>query len=161
MSVRSRATINRPGADAVRGNRTFNTRLIRRDHSFDTREIVDLLKVHENTVANWRQQGLKVIDDKRPVYVHGSDLIEFLARRQAKRRRPCGADEFFCCKCRAPRKPWERAVDVEIRDERRLVLKAVCEDCGTAVNKIGSVKKLASFRALFDFQTVTDLRLKG
>lgn len=151
----------RRGADAVRGSRTYNTQRIRRDYSFDTREIVDLLNVHENTVANWRQEGLKVIDDKRPVYVHGSDLIEFLTNRQTKRRHPCGPDEFFCCKCRTPQRAWERAVDVEIRDERRLVLKAVCEACGTAMNKIGSVKKLASFEALFDFQTVTDLRLKG
>lgn len=161
MSVRRRANDKELGADAVSGSRTFNTRLIRRDYSFDTREIVDLLKVHENTVANWRQEGLKVIDDKRPVYIHGSDLIEFLTNRQAKRRHPCRPDEFFCCKCRTPQKAWERAVDIEIRDERRLVLKAVCEACGTAMNKIGSVKKLAILEALFDVQTVTDLRLKG
>ncbi len=161
--VMAMAKGRRPGAGPAkaRQSRTYNTRLIKRDYSYAASEIVALLKIHENTVGNWHADGLPPIDDRRPLLFHGSDLIEFLSRRQERRRHVCGPGEFFCCKCRAPRPPWERAVDVEIRDARRLILKAVCSVCGTAMNRIGAVRQLDEFRTRFDFQTVTDLRLKG
>jgi hypothetical protein len=142
-------------------SRTYNVRLIRRDYSYEVGELIALFGIHANTVSRWHADGLRPIDNHRPLLFHGSDLIDFLSRRQSARKRPCQPGEFFCCRCRGPRPAWENAIDIEIRDERRVVLKAVCEACGGAVNKIGTVRKISEYRTQFDVQTTMDLRLKG
>ncbi|MGH6926058.1 MAG: hypothetical protein ACRED5_20215 [Propylenella sp.] len=141
--------------------RTYNTRLIRRDYSYEVRELVELFGLHPNTVRLWLRQGLRSIDAHRPTLIHGSDLIDFLGGRQTRRRRPCQLNEFFCCGCRRPTPPWENLVDIEIRDDRRLVLKAVCSECGSALNRIGSVRKIEEYRGAFEIQATTDRRLSG
>jgi hypothetical protein len=139
--------------------RTYNTRLIRRHYAYEIGEAAELFGVHINSVRLWLSQGLRSIDGKRPTLIHGTDLADFHNKRQACRKRACQPSEFYCCRCRAPTLPWERLVDIEIRDERRLILKGVCSKCGGALNRIGTVRKLEHYRALFEVQAITDRRL--
>lgn len=142
-----------------RHKRTFNTRLIRKNYSYDISEITQLFGLHPNSVTTWLGEGLTSIDGHRPTLIHGSDLADFLNNRQAIRKRTCQPNEIYCCRCRVPKIPWENLVDIEIMDDRRLVLKAVCPECGTGLNRIGSVKKLAEYRVRFEIQATTDRRL--
>ena len=139
--------------------RTYNTRLIRLNYSYEVGEITELFGIHPNSVGLWLKQGLRSIEGPRPILIHGTDLTDFLANRQTGRKRTCQPTEFYCCRCRRPRAPWENLVDIVIQDERRLLLKAVCFKCGGALNRIGAVRKLDEYQSLFEIQATTDRRI--
>lgn len=65
-----------------RKSRTYNLRLIRRDYSYMIQEIAELFSLHPNAVRRWVKNGLRTIDSHRPQLIHGTDLIEYLDRRQ-------------------------------------------------------------------------------
>src|SRR5262245_34376578 len=64
------------------GKRTYNTRLIKRDYAYFISELADLFRLHPNAIRRWIKAGLRTVDDRRPVLVHGGDLIDFLDARQ-------------------------------------------------------------------------------
>jgi hypothetical protein len=159
----ARPTWRRGGgaAAAQSKKRTDNWRLFQQDFSYEIGEIAELFDLHPNTVRQWLADGLPTIDDRRPTMVHGTDLIEFIRNRQSKRKRTCRPDEMFCCRCRAPQRPWENIVDIEIESDRRLRLKGLCSTCEAPLNRLGATPRLEEYRALFNVQTITDRRLVG
>jgi len=140
--------------------RTYNTRLIKQI-SYRVEEIAVLYDIHTNSVRRWLEIGLRAIDEGRPALIHGSDLMNFLKDRQSKSKHKCQPYEFWCCRCRVPVSAWENLVDIEIRTELLVNLKAVCAVCGAGLNKAGSRKKLPEYQARFDIQTVSEARLCG
>ena len=72
--------------------RRYRINLIKGTYLYEPSEIAKLFHIHRNTVRHWLKEGLKPIDDRRPVLVHGSDLKAFLARRQEARRRNAPPD---------------------------------------------------------------------
>ena len=143
----------------ARKRRTYNTRLIKRAYSYSIDEICELFDIHPNTVRSWIRDGLEPIDGNRPTLIHGSALTAFLKDRQSGRKRACRRGELYCCSCRSPQRPWERLVDVEFLTPDRLLLKAICGQCGSRMNRIGSRSKRAEYEELFDIQTVTERSL--
>lgn len=139
--------------------RTYNTRRIKRDYSYELAEIAELFDLHISSIRNWIKAGLPLIDNGRPQLVHGSDLIAFLNVRQKKRKRPCKPFEGYCLKCRAPRAFWKSAVDVIIKTPARLQITGLCAECNTAIFKAGSVKKIPEYAKTFDIQTVQGRRI--
>ena len=99
---------------AVR-KRTYNTRLIKRDYPYFVSEVADLFHLHPNAVRRWIKAGLITVDDRRPVLVHGGDLIDFLDMRQAQRKQKCAVDELYCFRCRRPKHPLFNRIEVEMR----------------------------------------------
>ena len=158
--VQSVATM---GADVRLGKshparkRTYNTRLIKRDYAYFISEIADLFHIHRNAVRRWIKAGLVTVDDRKPVLVHGGDLIGFLATRQSQRKQKCAADEFYCCRCRRPRHPLFHRVEVQIRNEARLNLSGVCDTCGARMNRVGLVARIEAFIT----QTPCEGRISG
>ena len=138
----------------TRKRRTYNLRLVRREYSYTIQEIAALFGLHKNTLSQWLKAGLKPIDRSRPMLIHGSDLINFLLARQSARRTRCQPDEFFCFRCRTPRHPLGRKVDVQPRNAKLLNLVAICAECGTTIRKVGSAKKRAFFCQLFSAATL-------
>jgi transposase len=49
---------------------------------YDANEIAKLFGLHRNSVRQWLKQGLRSIDGRRPILVHGSHLKAFLAQRK-------------------------------------------------------------------------------
>lgn len=132
----------------------YNVRLIRRDLSYTVEEIVACLGVHENTVRDWIKQGLAVLDDKRPLLVHGAALIAFLRERQNARKVRLAANEFYCVKCRCARNACDGKACVSPRDNLTVNVSATCAVCATTVHKVSSLKKLHQYRQIFDFTTL-------
>ena len=99
--------------------------------------------------------------DRRPYLIRGDDLARFLAARQNGRKRRCAADEFYCFKCRAPRKAYENIVDIEFVGPARLRLKGICEVCDTPLNKMQGVEKLPKIREIFHVQQVAERHITG
>jgi len=161
LAARPKSRRGGGAASAPRKKRTYNWRLIKRDFSYEVGEIAELFDIHPNTVRQWLAEGLPAIDDRRPTMVHGTELAEFIRKRQSNRKRKCRPDEMFCCRCREPKRPWERVVDVEIESDRRLRLTGLCSTCEAPLNRLGATPRLDEYRALFNVQTITDRRLVG
>jgi hypothetical protein len=151
----------RPPESRRPGRRTYNTRRIKRDHAYFIAELADLCHLHPNAVRRWIKAGLRTVDDRRPVLVHGGDAINFLDERQARRKQKCAADEFFCCRCRLPRRPLCNRVEVRIRTQTRLNLSARCATCSARMNRAGSVARMEEYRRAFVIQTPRERRISG
>jgi hypothetical protein len=115
--------------------RRYRINLIKGTYLYEPSEIAKLFHIHRNTVRHWLKEGLKPIDDRRPVLVHGSALKAFLARRQEGRHQKCAPGQFYCFRCRAPRTPWENLVDVAPHTETVAKLTAICCVCETRMHR--------------------------
>jgi RNase P subunit RPR2 len=105
------------------------------------------------------KEGLEPIDDRRPLLIHGSRLKEFLSNRRQNRKQTCRPGEFFCFRCRAPRKPWGGTADVRLRSETLATLLALCAECETEMYRAVRVTDLPSLRSLIDLRTMEPERL--
>ena len=102
-----------------------------------------------------------MIDNRKPYLVLGSDLKEFIKKRQGNRKTRCSTNELYCCKCRKPRTSWNNLVDLKILNERRFLIMGICSQCDTRINKLSSLKKLDNIKGIFDVQTIHDQDLIG
>lgn len=127
-----------------------NTNRIRRQISYSIQEITEMLAVHKNTVRSWVREGLPKTDKQKPWLIHGQDLREFLSKRQSLRQKKCGLDEFYCFRCRMPRRPFGNLADVKVRNAKTVVVCGFCEVCDTSMNKVQSAKNLAKIFQTFD-----------
>lgn len=82
-----------------------NPHLVKRHRNYSVDEAASLLGVHKNTVRNWLREGLPALDERRPLLILGRDLFEFLTRRRRVNKRPCGAGQIYCVRCREPERP--------------------------------------------------------
>jgi hypothetical protein len=134
--------------------RRYPVNRIKQTCSYDTGDIAKLFGIHRNTVRHWLKDGLKAIDDRRPIVVHGTVLKAFIKERQQARRQKCPPGEFFCFRCRAPRKPWGDMADLTVRTEKIANLTALCSVCETVMHKsirradVPKIAKLISLQAL-------------
>jgi hypothetical protein len=151
LSARSRAK---------RKKRTYNLRLIRRNLSYSISEIADLFATHPQTVRQWIKAGLETIDGRRPFLVHGGELIRFLSERQSRRKHQCRPEQFFCCRCRTPKRLRNGLVTIRILNERQLCLAGHCQDCDSPMNRVGSVRCLEEYRRIFIIETIAKPRLE-
>jgi hypothetical protein len=138
----------------VKKKRTYNPRLVSQTLSYSVQEIAELFGLHKNAVLRWIKDGLSVNDQRKPYLVHGSALTSYLKGKQGSRKHKCKPDEFFCCKCRVPRKAWESQADIVVRNESKLSISALCVVCGTKIHRAGAVKKLAEYQKIFSIQTL-------
>lgn len=113
--------------------------------SYTVAQAADLLGAHRNTVRYWIKAGLPVVCCGRRQLILGRQLRDFLAQRQAQRRRACGPGQLYCFRCREPRKPREGSVFWADAGQPTVNLKALCGTCGARVNQRASVKKLPAF----------------
>jgi hypothetical protein len=160
-AVTAMSTESRPRGSRRTSKRTYNTRLIKRDYSYLVCEIADLFHLHSNAVRRWIKTGLLSLDDRRPILVHGGDLIDFLDGRQARRKQKCAIDELYCFLCRCPRHPRLGRVEFKIRNETTLNISGVCDTCGTRMNRAGSVARIAEYRQAFNSRSPGEGRLTG
>lgn len=141
--------------------RKYNTNLIKETLSYSIHEIAELFRIHRGTVRQWIKEGLPIIDNRKPYLVLGSDLKEFIKKRQGNRKTRCNANELYCCKCRKPQTSWNNLVDLKILNERRFLIMGICIQCNTRTNKLSSLKKLDDIKGIFDVQTIHDQDLIG
>jgi hypothetical protein len=98
--------------------------------------------VHRNTVRAWISRGLPTIDQRRPLLVLGSHLAEYLRVRRTANKRPCGAGEIYCLRCREPRAPAGSVVRYEPLTPTQGNLVGLCGCCGAGLNRRVSLAKL-------------------
>jgi helix-turn-helix protein len=128
--------------------------------SYDVAEVAKLFAVHRNTVRQWLREGLKTIDDRRPLLIHGAALKAFLAKRQQARKHLCRLDEFFCFKCRAPRTPYGAMADVAQHTAKIAKLTAICAVCETEMHRTIRRADLGKLASMLDLRSMASERLK-
>lgn len=112
--------------------------------SYTVEEAGALLGAHAQTLRGWIQSGaLPVCGEQRPVLIVGADLRAFLLQRQESAKRRLGPDEFYCLRCRSPRRPAGMMADYEPRSDRAGRLIALCEGCGGLLHRMVRADKMA------------------
>ncbi len=139
--------------------RTYNTRLVKRDYPYSIQEISELFDIHKKTVHNWIKAGLRLIDTSRPYLIHGSDLKEFLNKKQTTRKCRCKPHELYCLKCRGPRQSKNGAIEIKVTSPKLLQLQGKCSSCDTKLFKAGSISKLLDYAKIFEIQKVQALHI--
>lgn len=121
----------------------INTRRIKHKHTYTVERLAELLSVHSNTVHGWIKQGLTRMDGIYPYALWGQEVIDFLDKRKQKNKITLATNEFYCCKCQAPRNAWEGMAEFIPRTSKTANLRAVCEHCERQMHKLISLSKLA------------------
>lgn len=148
-----------PSKKPVR-RRRYPANRIKQTSSYDPGEIAKLFGVHRNTVRHWLKDGLKAIDDRRPILVHGAALKAFISERQEAKRQKCAPDEFFCFRCRAPRKLWGNVADFSWHTDKIAKLSGLCCVCETTMHRSVRRADLSKFAALIDIQPMASELLR-
>ncbi len=118
-----------------RKKRNRNPNLVRLRRSYTYAEIAEIYGVHIGTVQSWKKQGLKTLDETSiPHLIMGSEVRRFLKESKQKRKYPLKPGEFFCPKCRKPKKCLPEKITTEITNKRlgrykQAIIRGVCEAC--------------------------------
>ncbi len=139
--------------------RKINLNHIKQNYVYSVVDICEDFGKHKNTVMNWKKEGLKTIDNKKPYFFHGTDLREFLKQKQDSQKSKCQDDELFCTKCQKPQKPFGNLVDIFVRTKNRLNLQGLCSVCNCKMNKGFKRKNLALIKKTFDVGKVHNSHL--
>lgn len=132
--------------------RSCNPRLVSRDVSYSVQEVAELFGIHKNTVLQWFKKGLLRIDSSKPYLIHGSELIRFLEKKREKRKSRCKPNEFYCCRCRQPRRIREGNVNVVFINPKKIRLEGSCTFCDAKVLRMGSPLRMAEYQRNFSIQ---------
>ena len=126
----------------------YNTRLIKTKASYSPSEIAKLYGKNRQICFRWiKNEGLKVMEkNTNPLLIMGSDLKDFLDKKNAKWKITLAKNECYCVKCRKAVKPKagsEQIVKTGKRagkdNQEQFKKTGLCEFCGTEVNKLLSV----------------------
>jgi len=118
-----------------------NRRAIKQHYSYTTEEAAQILGVSKATVRRWLKDDLPHIADQRPFLILGSDLHNYLDQKSRKKQR-CELHQCFCFRCQKPRAAAGRMIDYTPKTILSGQISAICEDCGTIMNKAFSAGKL-------------------
>lgn len=123
---------------------------IRGNYTYSVEEVAELYGIASDTVFRWiREEGLKRLQGSKKFYVHSSDLRQFLREHNKRNKKPCNADEIYCCKCRVPRQPSANTVQAESLPNGTIRVKAKCGVCGTGQFKVVSNKNWSETHPLY------------
>jgi hypothetical protein len=138
----------RPCSRAVRVSccavKRLNARRVKIHRSYTVEEVAHLFDVHKNTVRAWIRAGLQAVDDRRPTLILGRHLAVFLHERIRRTKRPCGAGQLYCVRCRAPRRPSTTTIEYVPVTSGSGNLRGRCADCGTLMFRRVSLQKLTA-----------------
>ena len=128
--------------------RTYHLRSLKAKRAYSFDEIAELLNVHKNTVHQWKKEGMPLIDTENiPYLAMGQDIKDFLRTKLKNRKHPLQAGEFFCPKCKVPRKSIPDQISIQVTDrqlgktQKQVFILGVCAICGQALRLFSSEAK--------------------
>lgn len=140
----------------------LNERLIRGDYSYTVEQIADMFGVCVTTVRRWiSDEGLERIPKVRPYLVHSSALRLFVARKNAKHKKPLKDNEMLCMKCQSQRVPKPASAIAEHLANRSVRVRALCGDCGSKMNRAVKGAKWSANHPLAHFLTEASTEHNG
>ncbi len=128
-------------------SRRHNPRIAKTARCYTPEEVAELYSCHLNTVYNWLRSGLRPIDSRIPMLIHGTELNRFHRLNREKSRQKCGPAEVFCVSCKAPRRINPATLKIELRPTGSGLVTGRCEVCETRVRQAVGAKRLPAFHA--------------
>ena len=113
-------------------------------------------KLHPQTVRKWIKNGLPVIDNHKPVLVHGSDLKYFLGKINDKHHFELNFDKFYCFSCKEPHVPYNRTIYIEHK-QKCILAKAICSKNKKVMNKSFKLSDLSALQKNFTIEPLSRL----
>ena len=99
-------------------------------------EAAQTLGVHRQTVIRWVNiHGLTADTSSKPWLIEGRDLRAFLGERQSKRKCKLALHSFYCFGCQDGRTAAAKMADYAQQTATTGMLTAICDTCGTLMNK--------------------------
>ena len=116
----------------------FNPQIISRHLSYTLPEIAAKLGMTKKSLYRWIDEGLPVVPgQKKPILIRGDNLKTFINARNSKNKVKLKKHEFYCLRCRAPRRA-KRGTITKSGDTR----KGECSVCnGKMSRKIKPYRK--------------------
>jgi excisionase family DNA binding protein len=137
------------------GGRRPNGRAVKKHRNYTVEEAARALGTCKGTVRRWIKAGLPALTDRKPVLILGEDLSVWLLARKSPPQR-CAPGECYCMKCRAPRKAAERMAEFVPMNTAGGNLRALCETCGTLMQRRVSNAQLEAFSTFLDVTVAQD-----
>ncbi len=131
-----------------------NWRLVKTHRTYTPEEAATALGKHVNTVRGWLKDGLRTIDDRRPLLLQGSDLVEFIRGKYFKPAQRCAANEFYCVRCRVPKVPAGNMSDYIPMSSPSGLLRGICPTCDGFIYRRLSCTRLEAMRQHLDISVV-------
>lgn len=92
---------------------------------------------------------MAVLDEaSKPYLVYGYMVRAFLEKKTKKRKHKLNTGEFYCPKCKIPRRSKPDAIRLDItatplgKHARQAILKGLCESCDTRIIRFSSDKQI-------------------
>jgi hypothetical protein len=116
----------------------LNGRRVKIHRNYTIAEAAAVLGVHKHPVSRWIAAVLPTTDDKRPFLIHGNDIRAFLKAREPGEQ-TCRPGEFYCLRCRAPRRPAADMADYIPKTSARGMLIGICPSCETLIHRAANL----------------------
>lgn len=129
--------------------RRASWRSVKRHHSYTVEDAARLLGVCLGTVRRWIKDGLPAIRDRKPTLILGEDLAGWLKARQ-KPKSKLADGQCYCLRCRAARSPAGGLADFRRMNSHGGNLQALCEVCGTIMNRRISNAQLEAWKPFLE-----------
>ena len=124
-----------------------NARWLKKNRSYEIKELARKVGVHPNTVRRWiKDDGLPTIDDRRPILIKGEAAQAFFDERKQSRKCVLKPGEIYCVCCRKPKRPAEDMADYLALGSKHGNLQGICPDCGNLIYRSVSLAKLDTVR---------------
>ena len=116
----------------------LNGRRVKIHRNYTIAEAAAVMGAHKHTVRRWIAAGLPTTDAKRPFLIHGNDIRAFLKAREPEKQK-CRPGEFYCLRCRAPRRPAGDMADYTPKTSARGMLTGICPSCDTLIHRAANL----------------------
>ena len=130
--------------------RKISAARVKKHRTYTVEELAETTGATEATVRNWVKRGLPALTAQRPMLILGRDVRAFLKGEANRRRRPTEFGEFFCFRCKAPRKPALCIADYVPIGPTHGRLVALCYACERECSRMVSIRDLPAWRAFYE-----------
>lgn len=133
----------------------YQVNLIVSRRSYTSEELASVLKVHIQTVRDWRRKGLKTLDNNAYPYLFlGSDIRQFLQQKINSYKVKLKGGEFYCLKCRKGVSPRSiKHVDRNIligKGRHSIFLEGTCPICGMRLKRFSTKERESELNSKSD-----------
>ena len=139
--------------------KTYNLSKISRLLSYGIEDICNLYSgrnLHPQTVRKWIKQGLTTIDSKKPILIHGSDLVIFLQKLNEEHHTALNFDEFFCVACKEAHIPLHKTVYLE-QFNSFIKAKGLCPITKKIMNRSYKLSVYSELKRVFNLEDMSRL----
>lgn len=99
--------------------------------SYTIKEMSDCLGINGKTCLRWIANGLPIVPcGKKPILMLGSDIKDFLRKKDSKKKTKLKRNEFYCLTCKTARNAKRGSIK-KLQKQK----KAVCRVCNGRMSR--------------------------